>query len=126
MDGCLEFLSEVQILSILGANPKCRQTEIGNKDIDKTAFVKYHERFGLGNISATLRRAMDVIPAIVKQKHAFVCMHNSNGFSKTLEIYSKHIEHQLCSLIKTWVKFRMKKCHSYSKSVELLGLETAP
>lgn len=83
MDECTDSLCEAQSFTTLDANLVYWQFEMGDNDIDKTAFVTNHGLFkyfqmpfGLKNAPATSQWATDIILASVKWQHALVYIEN--------------------------------------------------
>lgn len=79
IDVCIYSLDKAEALLTLEASFSYWQVETDDKDIDKTALVPHHGHFeytgmplSLESAHATVRRAMDVILALVKRQKVIV------------------------------------------------------
>lgn len=99
-----------------------------DKDIDKTAFVTHPGLlkytwilFKLQNASTIFQRAIDIILASVKWKHAIIYIEDIIIFSRSRENNVLHIEEVLPMLRDAGMIFKLKKCFSFTKKLTIWG-----
>lgn len=129
----IDSLGDVQTILTLEVNSGYWQIKMEKMVIDGTAFVTHHgllkytrKPFGLKSQPAMFQRAIDVVLASVKWRHALVCIDEVIIFTKTSEEHLKHIDEVLRSLKKGGVTPKLKKCHFYSKIIYYVGHVIAP
>lgn len=77
--------------------------------------------FGLKNVPATFQRALDIIVATVKWRHALAYMYDITIFAPTPGHHVHYLKSILNLIKKVKMTLKLKKCHSFSDAIDYLG-----
>lgn len=117
MNECIDSHVNANVLSTLDVNSGYWQIDLDENDMNKTAFVTHtglyrylRMPFGLRNAHATFRRAIDIILAPVKWRHALIYIDDADVLSKFSEEQLNHVDILLQLINKVEMTLTLKKC----------------